>query len=233
MKKTYLGRLKRTVSPIERREFFHFMPVSYTHLDVYKRQGYGVQVDISIGTGYTAANRGFEIIYLDKCVEWYRYKPVHIYYYKGGNNNFADAEKAAERLLTNPSKILSKDTLKSVIRGVRKNLSAAAVFFMLYADTKKINTYKKLEGYSYNGTISVNHVTFTLGLYSGGISVGAGFTTSKSFSFSTGPSVMKFREDWTNDFRNISSSTLTKIKTKANKSYQKAITRKFDILSAK
>lgn len=114
-------------------------PVNYVDPSGHKQTaiGYGVQIDLSSGKGYTAVNAGFQAIYLNKKIKRYRNKGVHIYFYQDVSNDMTKAETAVERLLSKPSTQMSKISLSKTVKRLLGGISASAVFFVLFANTKK------------------------------------------------------------------------------------------------
>ncbi len=77
-------------------------------------------------------------------------------------------------------------------------------------------------------SITINHVTLSLGLSNGSISVGAGISTSK-MAYSFNMAVSSFNSAWTKKYRNVSKTTMNLIREKAQGRYSKYRGRKYDI----
>ena len=191
-------------------------PVNYVDPSGHKAEwrGFGVQADIGFASsGGISASFGIDLVYLRNNVKT-RYKKGNVHVYSHGSAS-ADTETFMQKMLESPKSLIDINELKKIFKS-KKKLVVTLVFFGIFGDKKKFNSYEDFTGHSTTVALTINHATISMGMSSKGISVGMGLSSAK-FGYSYGASYCSFRPGFTTLGRRVGNSILNIIQSRGMK----------------
>lgn len=162
-------------------------PINYIDPSGHKKVfiGWGIQLELSINSGYA----GVQFVWLnDEIKKRYQGKKFHVYGYGGGSFSNDYKKRVKNHVKNKPKNLKTTGGLKKIQKLFKNHVSLTVCILTLWADTKKVNSYKKLEGEFVGITLIGYNATVSFGLGSTSATAGFGISTErkKSIALSVG-----------------------------------------------